>query len=41
MKMNNFNIKLWLSRLKPRIHFLPDVIYINWLGYEWFIEGEN
>ena len=31
------NIKLWLWKLKPRIHFLRDVIYINWLGYEWFI----
>lgn len=32
-----YYIKLWLYRLKPRIHFLPDVIYINWFGYEWFI----
>ena len=32
-----YYIKLWLCRLKPRIHFLKDVIYINWLGYEWFI----
>ena len=27
-------IKLWLSKLVPRIHNLPQVIYINWLGYE-------
>lgn len=32
-----YYIKLWLCRLKPRIHFLRDVIYINWLGYEWFM----
>lgn len=31
------NIKLWLCKLKPRIYFLRDVIYINWLEYEWFI----
>ncbi len=31
------NIKLWLYKLKPQIDFLPDVIYIKWLGYEWFI----
>lgn len=31
------NIKLWLYKLKPRIHFLRDVIYINWLGIELFI----
>jgi hypothetical protein len=36
------NIKLWLWKLKPRIHFLRDVIYINWFGFEWFIpRGEN
>lgn len=31
------NIKIWLCKLKPRIHFLRDVIYINWLGYELII----
>ena len=31
-------IKLKLQRLVPRIHNLPKVIYISWLGYEWFIE---
>lgn len=31
------NIKLWLSKLKPRIYFLPDVIYVQWLGFEFFI----
>lgn len=30
-------IKLWLYKFKPKIHFLRDVIYINWLGYEWII----
>ena len=31
-------IKLKLQRLVPLIHNLPNVIYINWFGYEWFIE---
>lgn len=32
------DIKLKLTRLIPRIHNLPRVIYISWFGYEWFIE---
>lgn len=31
------NIKLWLCKLRPQIHFLPDVVYINWFGHEWFV----
>lgn len=30
-------IKLWLSRLKPRIYNLPQVYRIVWMGYEWII----
>lgn len=24
-------------KIIPHIHNLPQVIYINWLGYDWFI----
>lgn len=30
-------IKNWLWRFVPHVHNLDEVIYINWLGYEWFI----
>ena len=30
-------IKLFLCDITPRIHNLPQVIYIRWLGYEWII----
>lgn len=30
-------IRGWLWRLVPHIHNLDEVIYINWLGYEWII----
>ena len=30
-------LKILLSKLIPRIHNLPQIIYINWLGYEWYI----
>lgn len=33
-------IKNMLWEIKPRIHNLPKVIYIQWLGYEWFIRKE-
>ena len=29
-----------LCKIKPHIHNLPKVIYIQWLGYEWFIRKE-
>lgn len=32
------DIKLKLTRLIPRIHNLPKVVYIYWLGRGWFIE---
>lgn len=31
-------LKIWLSKLVPRIHNLQEIIYINWLGYEWFFK---
>lgn len=31
------DLKMWLCKLIPKVHNLPQVIYINWLGYEWFI----
>ena len=33
-------IKYWLCELTPKIHNLPQVIYIKWLGYEWVIKKE-
>ena len=30
-------LKILLSKLIPKIHNLPQIIYINWLGYEWYI----
>ena len=30
-------LKMLLSKLIPRIYNLPQIIYINWLGYEWYI----
>lgn len=37
MNMNN-RLKLIFAKLAPKIHNLPQVIYIQWLGYEWIIE---
>lgn len=31
-------IKYWLCELTPKIHNLPQVIYIKWFGYEWIIK---
>lgn len=31
-------IKRIIYRLIPRIHILPQVIFVQWLGYEWFIQ---
>ena len=33
-------IKYWLCGLMPKIHNLPQVIYIKWLGYEWIVKKE-
>lgn len=33
-------IKNMLWGIKPHIHNLPKLIYIKWLGYEWFIRKE-
>lgn len=33
--MNNRNVQF---NFIPHIHNLPQVIYIKWLGYEWFIK---
>lgn len=30
-------IKAKMCILTPKIHNLPQVIYISWLGMEWFI----
>lgn len=32
------NIKLIMSKLIPRIHNLPQVIYIRWLDSDWYIK---
>lgn len=34
-------VKLLLRKLIPHVHNLPQIIYINWLGFEWFIEKTN
>lgn len=31
-------LKLFLNKLVPHIHNLPQVIYIKWFDFEWFIE---
>lgn len=33
-------LKIWIDGLIPKVHNLPQVIYINWLGYEWFIKKD-
>jgi hypothetical protein len=31
-----------INKITPSIHNLPNVIYIKWFGYEWYIQkGEN
>lgn len=30
-------LKILVSNLIPKVYNLPQVIYVNWLGYEWFI----
>ena len=31
-------LKLWFSKLVPRIHNLPQVIYIRWMDRDWYIK---
>lgn len=31
-------IKIWMTKMIPQVHNLPQIIYINWMGYEWFIK---
>lgn len=31
-------LKILAGKLIPKVHNLPQVIYINWFGYEWFIK---
>lgn len=31
-------LKIWLGNLIPKVHNLPQVIYISWLGCEWFVK---
>lgn len=31
-------LKLVLVNLIPKVHNLPQVVYIQWFGYEWIIE---
>ena len=31
-------MKLFLSKLVPCVHNLPQVIYIKWFDCEWFVE---
>lgn len=31
-------LKIILYKYIPKIHNLPQVIYINWVGYDWYIE---
>lgn len=35
------DFKIWFYKFIPKIHNLPKVIYINWCGYEWFIEKQR
>ena len=30
-------IKLFMYDITPRIHNLPQCLYIRWFGYEWII----
>lgn len=34
-------LKILLGKLIPKVHNLPQVIYINWFGYEWFIKKSD
>ena len=34
-------LKIWMDKLITKIYSLSEVIYIKWLGYEWFIEKDN
>lgn len=34
-------LKIWLTKLIPKVHNLPQIIYINWLGCEWFIPKDR
>lgn len=30
-------LKIWMSKLIPSIHNLPQVIYIRWIDRDWYI----
>lgn len=30
--------KIWADKLIPKIHNLPQVIYIRWLDRDWYIK---
>ena len=31
------SLKIWMSKLVPSIHNLPQVIYIRWMDMDWYI----
>ena len=31
-------LKIWIGKLIPSIHNLPEVIYIRWMDRDWYIE---
>ena len=33
-------LKIWIDGLISKVHNLPQVIYINWFGYQWFIKKD-
>lgn len=30
-------IKVWINKITPSIHNLPQVIYIRWMDCDWYI----
>ena len=31
-------MKIWMIKMIPRVYNLPQIIYVKWMGYEWFIK---
>lgn len=31
-------IKYWIEKIIPKIHNLPQVIYVRWMGRDWYIK---
>lgn len=31
-------IKILINKMIPQVHNLPQIVYVSWMGYEWFIK---